>query len=129
MACDIIAAVAEMTGYSVHQLKGVRRNRELSRARQVAFWLLRRHRPHLSFSQIGSMFGGRDHSTVIHGVQLVDHVLGKCDTVTHFVRAVERRLGMVSSLAKMPGQSCRAIPTLSPRQAVPAESVQGKLAA
>lgn len=35
-------------------------------------WLIRKH-TNLSLREIGEIFGGRDHSTVIHSIEAVDY--------------------------------------------------------
>ena len=45
-------------------------------ARQVFYWLARKHTS-FSLPQIGAFCGGRDHSTVLHGVNKIDADLGR----------------------------------------------------
>lgn len=68
---DVLGVVASVTGMPRHDLTGPRRKRALVRARQIAFHACRRY-THLSSTQIGLLFGGRDHATVLHGVGRVD---------------------------------------------------------
>jgi hypothetical protein len=69
-ATDIIDAVLQVTGVSRAGFFGHRRPREQSEARQLAYFFLKHH-TQLSMPQIGRMIGGRDHSTVVHGVHRV----------------------------------------------------------
>jgi len=62
-----LTEVADKHGVRVDDILGERRTAEIARARQEAMWRLR-HELHLSFPVIGSVIGGRDHSTVFHGV-------------------------------------------------------------
>lgn len=53
------------------QLKGVHRTRRLVEPRQRCMYELYTQRPDLSFPAIGRLFGGRDHSTVLHAVHKI----------------------------------------------------------
>ncbi|MFZ5666939.1 MAG: helix-turn-helix domain-containing protein [Pseudomonadota bacterium] len=63
----IIEIVAKHTDVSVDDMTGPRRHSNLVTARHLAAALIRQWRPDLSYPQIGRLFGGRDHSTIIHG--------------------------------------------------------------
>jgi chromosomal replication initiation ATPase DnaA len=65
---DIIKAMAEKHGVSVAEIKGKRRNRHITVARQEAMALAYEQRPDLALPQIGRVFG-RDHTTVLYAVQ------------------------------------------------------------
>ena len=58
-------AVAEAFGVPVEKMKARGRASQIARARQVAMYLAR-ELTHLSLTQIGEHFGGRDHTTVLH---------------------------------------------------------------
>jgi len=45
------------------------------RARQVLMFLLK-NEAGITLSSIGGMIGGRDHSTVIHGIDKIDKLMG-----------------------------------------------------
>ena len=61
----IMAATAEYYSLSMEDLCGSSRSRVLVTARQIAMYLCR-ELTDLSLPKIGQMFGGRDHTTVIH---------------------------------------------------------------
>jgi chromosomal replication initiator protein len=58
-------AVARHFGVTLTQLKGKSREQTVAQARSLAMYLCREHTD-LTFSQIGKLFGHRDHSTVLH---------------------------------------------------------------
>ena len=62
---------AETFGVTVDGLTSKRRTRSLTVPRQVAMYLIKTHLD-LPYSEIGDLFGGRDHSTVIHSVNKVE---------------------------------------------------------
>lgn len=63
---DIVEAVAISSGLTVTQIVGPDRTAKASHPRQRAFLLCKR--AGFSTTQIGRFFGGRDHTTVLHGV-------------------------------------------------------------
>jgi chromosomal replication initiator protein len=67
---SIIKAVAQSFQLSPEDLKGRRRDRNTTLARQLAMYLLKEGSS-CSLAQIGLEFGKRDHSTVTHAVQKI----------------------------------------------------------
>lgn len=63
---------AESQGLTMVEMRSDRRSRDIARPRQIAMWLVRRFCPHLSLPAIGRVFGGRDHTTVIHAIGKID---------------------------------------------------------
>ncbi len=61
----IMAATADYFGLTMEDLCGSSRSRALVTGRQIAMYLCR-ELTDLSLPKIGQMFGGRDHTTVIH---------------------------------------------------------------
>ena len=72
----IIAKVSELFDVPGNILISKRRTQEVVIGRQVAMYLARTLTS-LSLKAIGAEFGGRDHSTVIHGVSIVRNALRK----------------------------------------------------
>ncbi len=66
----ILDSTAEYFGYTVEELIGRSRTRPLTTARHVGMYLFR-ELTDLSFPNIAKMFGGRDHTTVIHAVERI----------------------------------------------------------
>ena len=67
---SILDSTAEYFGYTVEELIGRSRTRPLTTARHVGMYLFR-ELTDLSFPNIAKMFGGRDHTTVIHAVERI----------------------------------------------------------
>ncbi len=65
----LLQLAAEVTGISVPALKGQRRARAIAWPRQFAMWLVCECRHDVSLPMIGRAFGGRDHTTVMHGLR------------------------------------------------------------
>jgi chromosomal replication initiator protein len=65
---------ARAFGISLSDLEGKKRNREISFPRQVAMYLCR-ELTDMSLPQIGEIFTGRDHTTVLHAIKKVETLL------------------------------------------------------
>ncbi|GAB4248120.1 MAG: chromosomal replication initiator protein DnaA [Thermoleophilia bacterium] len=72
----ILNVVAGRMQVSVAEIKGDRRSRNVVRARHVAMYLAR-ELTDASLPKIGERLGGRDHTTVIHGVNRVAELMKK----------------------------------------------------
>jgi chromosomal replication initiator protein len=88
----IVAVVADHFGVKSDALVGQRRTRAVALPRQTAMYLLRQL-TELSLVDIGRIFGGRDHSTVIYACEKVGTMVG---TDNQFA---ERVNGLISTLA------------------------------
>ncbi len=81
---EIQQQVAERFGISRAELIGSSRAATPLRARQVAIYLTR-ELTDLSLPQIGRLYGGRDHSTVLNSLRRVEASLGEDETLTEKV--------------------------------------------
>jgi chromosomal replication initiator protein len=88
----IRARVAEVWGVTVEGLASKRRVKELVEPRQVAMYLIR-DMLNVPLVEIGYLFGGRDHSTVIHSIQKVEQELAKDDRLRSRVDALREEFG------------------------------------
>jgi chromosomal replication initiator protein len=68
---EIRQRTADAWGVSVENLVSKRRTKPLTVPRQVAMYLIKTSLD-LPYTEIGALFGGRDHSTVIHSVNKVE---------------------------------------------------------
>lgn len=71
---ELLAEIAEILGFSVEALRGRSRQRPLVTARQIAMYAVR-DVTELSYPAIARLFGGRDHTTVIHAVDKVQRLV------------------------------------------------------
>jgi chromosomal replication initiator protein len=74
------------------QIKSARRSRDLLMPRQISMYLARRLTV-LSLQQIGTFFGGRDHSTVLHACRKVEQALESDAALSGAVRRLSAELG------------------------------------
>jgi chromosomal replication initiator protein len=66
--------VSEYYDVSLKAIKGKNRSRKNVLARHVAFYLMRQNTK-LTLIEIGVILGNRDHTTVIHGVKMVNNYI------------------------------------------------------
>jgi chromosomal replication initiator protein len=88
----ILALVAERYGVKPEAVCGPRRTRTVALPRQVAMYLIRQLTD-LSFVEIGRLFGGRDHSTVVYAVEKT------AQRLTADREFADRVNGLISALA------------------------------
>lgn len=77
---QVVALVAAHFGLAATDLTGRRRTAEIAHARQVAMYLLREEHA-LTLPNIGELVGGRDHTTVRHGVARIAELLREDERV------------------------------------------------
>ena len=73
---EVIGAVCERFGTTEAVVKGPGRNKDIVLARHVAMYLCRELLPEINTVHLGVAFGGRDHTTILHGCQRVRTMLG-----------------------------------------------------
>ncbi len=71
---EIIGATATLYGFDPEELAGPSRRQPLVMARQTAMYLCR-DLTDLSLPRIGRLFGGRDHTTVLHAIEKVKRLM------------------------------------------------------
>ncbi len=71
---DIIEETAKYFNLSPEDVRGQRRNKSTSLARQIAMYEIRTL-TNLSLKDIGDIFGGRDHTTVLSSIQKVEKAI------------------------------------------------------
>jgi chromosomal replication initiator protein len=88
----IVAAVSERFSTKTEAMYGNRRTRNVALPRQVAMYLMRQLTD-LSLVEIGRIFGGRDHTTVIYACEKVAGML------TSDIQFADKLNGLISTLA------------------------------
>jgi len=91
-AAEIIDHVADYFRLSSDDLLSRSRKQAVAQARQIAMYLCRELTEE-SYSHIGSRFGGRDHSTVIHAYRKIEDALEDDAELKDDVSSLESRLG------------------------------------
>ncbi|MDV3349740.1 chromosomal replication initiator protein DnaA [Leptolyngbyaceae cyanobacterium CCMR0082] len=90
---SVIDIISEVFSVSVEDLKGNSRRREISQARQIAMYLMRRHTD-LSLPKIGEVFGGKDHTTVLYSCDKIAQLIKKDLNMAQTVRELSDRISL-----------------------------------
>jgi chromosomal replication initiator protein len=93
---DVIEAVLSHFAIGRRELAGRSRTKEVVIPRQVAMYLLRTETD-ASLLEIGAELGGRDHTTVLHGIRQVEKSLGSDSALRSQVLAIRESLLMVQN--------------------------------
>jgi chromosomal replication initiator protein len=88
---EMLVEISDYFGLSVESLRGKSRQRELVTARQVAMYLFR-EQTDLSYPSIARIFGGRDHTTVIHAVEKIQRLMSERKQIYDQVNDLRKRL-------------------------------------
>jgi len=88
---EIQKACAAHYRIDASEMRSRRRARAVARPRQVAMYLAKKLTPR-SLPEIGRVFGGRDHSTVIHAVRTIEAMRLDNPDMDADIRALQRQL-------------------------------------
>ncbi len=88
---EIIEAVATHFGMKVAHIKGKRRTKDLATARHIAMFIMRVDFE-IPLTEVGKMFGGRDHTTVMHAVEKIKGLTLSSERWRREVEAARKRL-------------------------------------
>lgn len=88
----ILSVVAEFYGLSVDDVRGAKRLRPLVRARHIAMYLIRDLLDNYSYPMIARIFDGRNHTTVISGVEKIKEQMTSNGELLSQVNQLKRQL-------------------------------------
>lgn len=94
---EIMESVASFFRVTGAELRGKKRTRQISHPRQVAMYLCRKI-TNDSLSDIGSRFGGRDHSTVLHACEKIEKNIKQEPDLRNQISIIQGMLSVDSSL-------------------------------
>ncbi len=89
----IIETVADQYGTSPEEITGKKRSQEIAMPRQIAMYICRKMTS-LSTTNIGRAFGGRDHTTVMHGC---DKIMEAMNADFAFKKRVEELIARIEN--------------------------------
>ena len=87
----IINVTAEYFGISSEDITSKKRNSEFVMPRQVAMYLCR-EMTDASFSNIGKIFGNKDHTTVIHGVNKISEEVVNNEDIKNKIDNIKKKI-------------------------------------
>lgn len=88
---DIVSAVCDFYNIKATQLKGDRRDSIFVKPRHICMFLLKEDIG-LSFVEIGNLLGGRDHTTIMHGVDKIRRTIDTMERLKDEVGAIRNSL-------------------------------------
>ena len=88
---EIQKATARHFHIDPSEMRSKRRARAVARPRQIAMYLAKKMTPR-SLPEIGRVFGGRDHSTVIHAVRTIEALRAHDADIDADIRALQKQL-------------------------------------
>jgi chromosomal replication initiator protein len=93
---SIQKTICDYYNLKINDLKAKRRTKNIALPRQVAMYLARKHTS-TSFPTIGSKFGGRDHSTVIHAAKTIEKKIKEDPQMQTTIEKLEKNLNIKRS--------------------------------
>ena len=83
--------VAETFDLRIADMTSKRRLASIAYPRQIAMYLSRQM-TNSTLSEIGDLFGGKDHGTVIHACKLIKRRMVEDERTRHMIRSIETQL-------------------------------------
>jgi len=93
---DIINSTAEYFKLAVDELTGSSRAQAIATARQISMYLCR-EMTNLSLPKIGQLFGGRDHTTVMHAYKKIAELMKERRSIYNQVTELTTRIRQKSA--------------------------------
>lgn len=87
----IIDVVCEHFHISPEQMVSKSRSNEIARPRQIAMYLCK-NMTDTSLDSIGAMLGGRDHSTVIHGIKKIEEEINSNEHTVTLINTIKKKI-------------------------------------
>lgn len=88
---DTQRAVCDWFGLKMMDMRSARRTRTIARPRQIGMYLARELTPR-SMPEIGRIYGGRDHTTVLHACRQIEKLRKVDPELDSDVRAIRQDL-------------------------------------
>ncbi len=88
---DVIGAVADHFKIKPQDIKSERRMQSIALPRQIAMYIART-KLNYSYPELGEKFGGKDHSTIIHGVRKIEEKIKKDSKFKFLIEGIVKKL-------------------------------------
>ena len=88
---DVALQIAKKFNVTMADLKSKNRNKDVSNARQVACYLMKKLTHH-SLQAIGQFFNGRNHSTIIHSISTIEELCKNDRTFAIKIQRMEEEI-------------------------------------
>lgn len=90
----IINIVSDHMNIPYDDITSSKRSQDIATARQIAMYLCRKYMEHYSLQQIGAAVGGRDHSTVLNGIDKIKTLMEKDSNMKLTIETIEKKLNV-----------------------------------
>jgi chromosomal replication initiator protein len=91
---DIKKAVANYYKIKVSEMESPKRSRNIAYPRQISIYLIRELCPNYSFPKIGEIFGGRDHTTILHSYEKIVEELETSPDLNTIINNIKSNMGV-----------------------------------
>ena len=91
---DIKKAVANYFKIRVSDMESPKRARSVAYPRQVAIYLIRDMCPNYSTTKIGELFGGRDHTTILHSCEKISDEIQMSGDVRNVIESIKSNISL-----------------------------------
>lgn len=90
----IINIVSDHMNIPYDDITSSKRSQDIATARQIAMYLCRKYMERYSLQQIGAAVGGRDHSTVLNGIDKIKALMEKDSNMKLTIETIEKKLNV-----------------------------------
>ena len=90
----ILDIVSDHFGISVSDIKSGKRNADLATARQIVMYLCR-NMTDVPLKSIGFLLGGKNHSTIKHGVEKIEKEIKENETLNNTVDIIKKKINPI----------------------------------
>ena len=87
----VIEIVSEHFNISTNQMISKNRSNEIARPRQIAMYLCK-NMTDTPLETIGALLGGRDHSTIIHGIKKITNEYETNETSHNLIETIKKKI-------------------------------------
>jgi len=82
-------AVSKYYNIKIADLESSKRSQNIAFPRHIAIYLIRENCPTYSFPMIGKEFGGRDHTSIMHSYEKIEHEKNSIDDVRNAILKIQ----------------------------------------
>lgn len=90
----IINIVSDHMNVPYDDITSSKRSQDIATARQIVMYLCRKYLARYSLQQIGGAVGGRDHSTVLNGIEKINKLIEKDPNMKTTIETIEKKLNV-----------------------------------
>ena len=88
----LIKVVSDHTNITYEDIVSSKRSKEIATARQIVMYLCREYLDRYSLKQIGDAVGGKDHSTVINGIDRIKNLIETDSNMKITIDEIEKKI-------------------------------------